>query len=529
MRHSRLRKTIAGPQGTGVGSLTRGYTRSRRFGPHLPHDALDLPIMDSTMATQNNRVVTRDQQVESESGKRHLSSDSEEENHKQRKTNDVEEEETGHVPLYLTVKHEKEGQTLAKISPFVINKAIVGAGGQPASIRKLRDGTLLVEAVNEVQASKILKMKSFFDQVSVTVEPHATLNSSKGIMYCRELLDCTLEEVKAELKSQLVSDVVRIMRKDNGNLVPTAGLILTFSSPNPPTKLFVGYMSISVRPYFRNPQRCFKCQKYGHSSKVCKNTETCFRCGQPDHKGEDCSNEEHCANCKGKHPSSSRNCKVFLEEREVLKLSTLEKLSFADARREYKRRQGVSPKSNVSYSQAVSKTPQPAQCSSCTVLEGMVRTLTEQVSLLVQQIGSLVQQPVTIHQTSTALPDQQAAKPVQVEPQPPSKTPLVKENLQNSKVSEPKKPYTKTNTVAAGRNFPATKTKQPTTTREPFPKSAKTLGQTKKTGSPPSTCHSSRSSAMDEDPNDGDCLSTEGFQTVQQKVKKKWEPINFRK
>jgi hypothetical protein len=251
---------------------------------------------------------------------------------------------------------------LAKTSPFVINKAFVSAGGQPKAIRKLRNGTLLVEASNVAQSRKYLKMTSFFDQVPVTVEPHATLNSCKGVIYCRELLDCSLDEIKKELKSVQVIDVVCIMKKESESLVATAGLILTFALPQPPEKLRVGYMSISVKPYFKNPQRCFRCQKYGHSSQGCTNTETCCRCGQAGHSDKDCSKEEQCANCKGKHSSNSRSCKTYLEENEILKITTLEKLSFADARKEYKRRQGVPPKPEVSYSQAAKTVP------ACTVL-----------------------------------------------------------------------------------------------------------------------------------------------------------------
>lgn len=52
-----------------------------------------------------------------------------------------------------------------------------------------------------MQARKFLKISSVFDQVSVVVELHATLNSSKGMVYRRELLDCSLEEIKDELVS----------------------------------------------------------------------------------------------------------------------------------------------------------------------------------------------------------------------------------------------------------------------------------------------------------------------------------------
>lgn len=54
----------------------------------------------------------------------------------------------------------------------------------------------------------------------------------------------------------------------------------------------------------------------------------------------------------------------FTEEREILKISTLEKLLFTDASKEFKQQQGTPPKSDISYSQAATRAAQPIQCSS---------------------------------------------------------------------------------------------------------------------------------------------------------------------
>lgn len=60
----------------------------------------------------------------------------------------------------------------------------------------------------------------------------------------------------------------------------------------------------------------------------------------------------------------------FTEEREILKISTLEKLSFTDARKDFKQQQGTPPKSDISYYQAATRAAQPIQCSSFFLLEG---------------------------------------------------------------------------------------------------------------------------------------------------------------
>ncbi|KAG8280748.1 hypothetical protein J6590_108267 [Homalodisca vitripennis] len=338
---------------------------------------------------QKNRVVERDSSMDLEK-KRALSSESEEETNKQRKTADKKINiQNLPTPLFLVFKHKDESQNLAKVSPFLVNKALVGVGGSPSSVRKLRNGSILVEAANAPQAQKFLSMRSFYDKVEVVVHPHETLNFCKGIVFCRDMLCCSIEELKEELKDCLVTDVVRIMKVEHGVPTPTPGHILTFALPHPPATIRAGYLSLQVRPYFRNPQRCYRCQRFGHSSKTCNNPETCSLCGKSGHSDKDCAGgEEQCVNCKGKHPSSSRSCKVYLEEKEVLKIVTSEKLSFSDARKEYRKRLGQTPKKDVSYSQAASVPVQPKPCASCSALEGMVRELTQQVAALVQQISA---------------------------------------------------------------------------------------------------------------------------------------------
>lgn len=49
-----------------------------------------------------------------------------------------------------------------------------------ANIKKLRDGSVLVETHTETQSRALLKLTRFFDQVPVSVQVHPTLNTSTG-------------------------------------------------------------------------------------------------------------------------------------------------------------------------------------------------------------------------------------------------------------------------------------------------------------------------------------------------------------
>ncbi|GFW67413.1 uncharacterized protein TNCV_3390841 [Trichonephila clavipes] len=73
------------------------------------------------------------------------------------------------------------------LSPFAILKAIQGIGGEPKSIKKLRSGDLLIETISSLQTKSFLLAKMFLDS-HLTVSPHSSLNTSRGVISEPDLL-----------------------------------------------------------------------------------------------------------------------------------------------------------------------------------------------------------------------------------------------------------------------------------------------------------------------------------------------------
>ena len=88
-----------------------------------------------------------------------------------------------------------------------------------------------------------------------------------------------------------------------------------------------------TRPYIPNPQRCFQCQKFGHTKNSCKGKAVCAGCGEEGHNLDDCQNEPKCVNCQGDHVAISRDCLKWKIEKDIMTLKYTEKISFADARK----------------------------------------------------------------------------------------------------------------------------------------------------------------------------------------------------
>ncbi|GBM17936.1 hypothetical protein AVEN_111087-1 [Araneus ventricosus] len=156
--------------------------------------------------------------------------------------------------FFIIKRVSEKNENVVNVSPFLVEKAITGSVGIVTSTKLMRSGDLLVEVASRQQAQQIRKLHSL-STISVSVKPHETLNSAKGVNTCGRLLNLSLEEIALELSGQDVKDVRRINIRRDGELVPTKHFILTFNTPRLPEYIKAGYVRCSVRPHIPNPLR----------------------------------------------------------------------------------------------------------------------------------------------------------------------------------------------------------------------------------------------------------------------------------
>ena len=96
-------------------------------------------------------------------------------------------------------------------------------------VKKMKDGSLLIEALRNVQAQHLLDTQTYLD-MEVDAEAHRSLNTSKWVIrdYHQDLRDMTDEQIKLELSSQRVTHVSRFILKKDGKEIKTNTLFLTF-------------------------------------------------------------------------------------------------------------------------------------------------------------------------------------------------------------------------------------------------------------------------------------------------------------
>ena len=120
--------------------------------------------------------------------------------------------------------------------------------------------------------------------------------------------------------------------KVSGVVGRTSVFIATFDACFLPQEVTIGWTRCTVREYIPSPRRCFKCNKYGHGSKTCRQElSTCVICGEREH-GSHCDKTPKCNHCGEEHAVSAKDC-FFKLEQECLAIQTREKCSYAEVKR----------------------------------------------------------------------------------------------------------------------------------------------------------------------------------------------------
>jgi hypothetical protein len=256
---------------------------------------------------------------------------------------------------FLVIQGTDSEKPLNKLSPFAIAKGIQGLAGEPKKVTRLRSGDILVEVCQRSHSVNLLKSTMLVD-TPIRVSIHKSLNSKKGVIRCKDLKYCSEEEIVEGLSDQKVTEAKHIQISKDGQRIKTGTVILTFATTVLPQEVRVGFENVRVSVYIPNPLRCFKCQHFGHHKENCRQEAACAKCSKGDHVEKDCAEAALCANCKGNHPSFSKSCPKWLEEKEVQRLKCTLNINFVEARRLFNRTQG--PDQGKSYAEAAKKVSQ---------------------------------------------------------------------------------------------------------------------------------------------------------------------------
>ena len=121
---------------------------------------------------------------------------------------DSDSETESDFPGFIIIESLQDTK-LDQLSPFLIKK-IISSRSNLITVKKLRNGNLLVEVKSKKHAENLLKMEKFHN-LKCHVYPHAKLDTSKGIVRSKELSLATLEEIETAFNKQGIKEYRRIM------------------------------------------------------------------------------------------------------------------------------------------------------------------------------------------------------------------------------------------------------------------------------------------------------------------------------
>lgn len=220
---------------------------------------------------------------------------------------------------------------LTKLSPFAIQKGISVIAGTVKEVKKLRSGQILVECSKKIQADNLVHA-NILVIVPMKALYHPFLNSSKGVICTRELQDMVESDIDIFTTQQGVIHFKIIIIRKEDRIIKTGTYIMTFNKPQPPEKIHLGYLSVTVNVFIPNPLRCISCQKFGHGSAWQYVKAVCCNCGEEGH-GPGCTRPAKCSNCTADHSASSKVCAAWSKEKEIQRVKCMEKVSYIEARK----------------------------------------------------------------------------------------------------------------------------------------------------------------------------------------------------
>lgn len=236
-------------------------------------------------------------------------------------------------PKFVSMKSTDAEKPLNKLNIFLLSKALNGVISESNRIftKFTRDGNILILTKTKRQADLLIKTKKLANVCDITCSYHDNLNTVKGVIFCPELKDLTEDEIKFGLSDQNVTEVQKIKKMVDGKATNTPLHILLFDLYKLPPEIKIGFQLYKVDHYVPKPMQCKNCNKIGHTQKRCQNAATCSICSLTLHNGEELCTQVKCINCSMQHRSTNKNCPKIKKRQEIIKHSTINRTSIAEA------------------------------------------------------------------------------------------------------------------------------------------------------------------------------------------------------
>jgi hypothetical protein len=227
---------------------------------------------------------------------------------------------------------EGDGTNIKTVSPLKLSQLIEALIG-PAQVFPLRSALKIICSTAEM-AKKLLNVTILGDIKIKTSVPYSVSKprTERPIQKVIKGVATTItdEEIRQETGALAAR---RIVRGRGQGATPTTVVVLDFPKDGVRDRVQIGYYSFRTHDYIPVPTRCYKCQKYGHVTRHCRQEEErCSICaGAHSHRECPDKTQKKCANCGGEHEAASSGCPRFITARRVSAVAASTGTSYRDA------------------------------------------------------------------------------------------------------------------------------------------------------------------------------------------------------
>lgn len=245
---------------------------------------------------------------------------------------------------------------------------------------------VLIQFQEKEDANKLLQCKTILDMgwrcqfvnelsLSYGVVRGVDLDlNEKDIL---DILECTTEIVSVKRLRRMNSE---------GKWIESESVRVCFQGKNLPSYLYAYDCRLKVEPYVFPVTQCSGCWQFGHVTKYCPTKKRlCPKCGGGH---ENCSiSEIVCLNCKGNHLVLDKTCPLFLKEKTIRYIMSMEQVTYRKALQIFleKQRGSINSHDNLQNLELLTNIPNQSQTYSNVLKKSSQNYRPDSNTLLVQE------------------------------------------------------------------------------------------------------------------------------------------------
>lgn len=212
---------------------------------------------------------------------------------------------------------------------------------------------VILQFNNEEEAKKLCTR---MNELGYRCQSTQQISMSHGVVKNIDL-DVEEEELVKEFSSEYeILSVKRMKRFTEEKWINSETVRVCFKGPTLPPYVYSYGCRFKVEPYVFPVSQCSGCWKYGHLIRQCPTKKIiCPKCGGQHINCE--ASEYYCINCKGDHMSLSKNCPLFLKEKQIRLLMSQENCTYKKALNIYLQKYDINDRTVEINSNSINNTP----------------------------------------------------------------------------------------------------------------------------------------------------------------------------